>query len=165
MALRNIVKEPEDILRKTCKPVEVFDNKLSALIDDLMQTMNKAEGVGLAAPQVGVLRRVIYIDVGDGGLELVNPEIVKRSGTQREVEGCLSCPDKWGYVKRPMNIVVKAKNRHGEDIVRKCSDYLARCICHEVDHLDGRLFVDIVDEFVDPKDVDESKRKRRKPVR
>ncbi|MCL2052973.1 MAG: peptide deformylase [Oscillospiraceae bacterium] len=164
MALRGIVKEPEDLLRKKSRPVEVFDKKLWSLIDDLKQTMYKVEGIGLAAPQVGILRRVVYIDLGEGegGVELVNPEIIKQSGFQREIEGCLSCPDKWGYVKRPLHISVKAFDRHGKEFQHKYSSYLARCICHEIDHLDGRLFVDIVDEFVDPKDIKEERERAKK---
>ena len=165
MALRNIVREPDNVLRMKSKVVEVFDKKLWDLIDDMKQTMYKVEGVGLASPQVGVLKRVIYIDTeeGKGGVELINPEIIKKSGVQRELEGCLSCPDKWGYVKRPMNIVVKAFNRHGREFEYKFSAYPARCVCHEIDHLNGVLFVDLVDEFVDPKDVQEvrGKKKRR----
>ncbi|MDE5858796.1 MAG: peptide deformylase, partial [Oscillospiraceae bacterium] len=119
MALRKIVLRTDDVLRKKCKPVEVFDKKLGILLDDMAETMYKANGVGLAAPQVGILRRAVVVDVGDGIIELVNPEIIKAKGSQRGIEGCLSCPDEWGYVVRPMEIVVKAQDRNGDHIQLK----------------------------------------------
>lgn len=156
MALRNIVRKGDDVLRKKCKPVTSFDQKLSELIDDMAETMYKSEGVGIAGPQVGILRRVVFIDVGDGPVELVNPEIVSRKGTQREIEGCLSCPNQWGYVVRPKSVVVKAQDRKGNDVEYKCEGFFARCVCHELDHLEGRLFIDLVDEYVDPKDIEKA---------
>ena len=156
MALRNIVKKSEEVLHKKCKPVEKFDEKLGILLDDMAETMYKAKGVGLAAPQVGILRRAVVIDVGDGLVELVNPEIVKKSGKQRGIEGCLSCPDEWGYVVRPTNVTVKAQDRTGKPIEIKATEFFARAVCHELDHLDGHLFIEIVDEFVDPKDLEDA---------
>lgn len=166
LALRNIVVKTDDILRKKCKTVEVFDEKLSVLLDDMAETMYKANGVGLAAPQVGILRRAVVVDVGDGLIELVNPEIVRSKGSQRGVEGCLSCPDEWGYVVRPMEIIVQAKNRNGKDVKLKLKGFSAVATCHEIDHLDGQLFTDIADEMVDPDEVENERgkvrRKRRK---
>ncbi len=164
MALRKIVLQNDDILRKKCKRVEVFDEKLSILLDDMAETMYKANGVGLAAPQVGILRRAVVVDIGEGLLELVNPEIVKSKGRQRAVEGCLSCPDQWGYVIRPYEIIVKAQDRNGKDIQLKLKDFFARAVCHELDHLEGQLFVDVADEMVDPEEMekDEKRSKRRR---
>ena len=157
MALRTIVKKNDEVLHKKCKPVEVFNDKLGILLDDMAETMYKAEGVGLAAPQVGILRRAVVIDVGDGLVELVNPEIVKQKGSQRGIEGCLSCPNEWGYVVRPMDVTVKAQDRTGKPIEFKCSEFFARAVCHELDHLDGHLFIEKADEMVDPKDLEEMK--------
>ena len=122
----------------------------------MAETMYKAKGVGLAAPQVGILRRAVVIDVGAGLVELINPEIIKKAGKQRGIEGCLSCPDQWGYVVRPMYVTVKAQDRTGKDIEFKAKEFFARAICHEVDHLDGHLFTEKVDEFVDPKDLEDA---------
>lgn len=157
MALRNIVKKNDEVLHKKCRTVEVFDAKLGILLDDMAETMYKAEGVGLAAPQVGILRRAVVIDVGDGLVELVNPEIVKQKGSQRGIEGCLSCPNEWGYVVRPMDVTVKAQDRTGKPIEFKCSEFFARAVCHELDHLDGHLFIEKADEMVDPKDLEDMK--------
>lgn len=157
MALRKIVKKNDEVLHKKCKPVEVFDEKLGILLDDMAETMYKAEGVGLAAPQVGILRRAVVIDVGDGLVELVNPEIVKQKGSQRGIEGCLSCPNEWGYVVRPMELTVKAQDRTGKPIEYKCSEFFARAVCHELDHLDGHLFTEKADEMVDPRDLEDAK--------
>lgn len=156
MALRNIVNKSEEVLHKNCRPVENFDEKLGILLDDMAETMYKAKGVGLAAPQVGILRRAVVIDVGDGLVELINPVIVKKSGKQRGIEGCLSCPDQWGYVVRPMNVTVKAQDRTGKEVEIKAKEFFARAICHELDHLDGHLFIEKVDEFVDPKDLEDA---------
>ncbi len=158
MALRKIVLKNEEILRKKCKPVEVFDEKLGILLDDMAETMYKANGVGLAAPQVGIIRRAVVVDVGEGLIELVNPEIVKSKGVQMDVEGCLSCPDEWGYVVRPREVVIKAKNRTGKDIQMKLKDFTARAVCHELDHLEGQLFTDIADEMVDPEEMEKRKK-------
>ena len=155
MALRKIVTKSDEVLHKKCKHVEVFDEKLSILLDDMAETMYKAQGVGIAAPQVGILRRVVFIDVGDGPVELVNPEIVKKKGSQRGIEGCLSCPNEWGYVVRPNEVTVKAQDRTGQEIQFKCTEFFARCVCHELDHLDGHLFIEIADEMVDPSELED----------
>ncbi|MBR6761511.1 MAG: peptide deformylase [Oscillospiraceae bacterium] len=148
MAIRNIVKDGDPVLTKRCRPVEQFDDRLGQLIDDMIETLKKAKGVGLAAPQVGILRRLFIIDMGDRVIEAINPEIVKASGKQRDVEGCLSCPNRWGYVTRPKHCVLRAYNRKGEQYELKLSDIDARCACHEYDHLEGQLFLRLVDEFV-----------------
>lgn len=150
MAIRNIVKEGDPVLNKVCRPVEKFDAKLAALLDDMIETNANANGAGLAAPQVGILRRIVVIDVGDGHTyELVNPVILAKSGTQQELEGCLSCPNVWGYTKRPAWVKVKAQDRHGVFHEYEGRDLLARAFCHELDHLDGVLFRKRVVEYVD----------------
>lgn len=148
MAMRNIVKYGDPILRKKSRQVEKFDERLATLIDDMVQTMYAAEGVGLAAVQVGVLRRVVVIDAGDGLLELVNPVIVESSGEQESEEGCLSLPGECGVTKRPMNVIVKAQNRHGKWFVYSGSELKAKAFCHEIDHLDGVLYIDRLAENV-----------------
>lgn len=149
MALRNIVKFGEDTLRKKSRDVVVFDKKLWDLLDDLAQTMHESNGVGLAAPQVGILRRAVVVDIGEGVIELVNPIIVSLKGKTREVEGCLSAPDVWGYVERPKKVKVKAQDRHGNEVEYVGEDLLARAFCHEIDHLNGVLFTDLADEMVE----------------
>ncbi len=140
MALRNIVKEGDPILNKKSRVVEKFDEKLSVLIDDMFDTMYKAEGVGLAAVQVGVLKRVVVLDAGDGPIELVNPEIVSQEGEQKESEGCLSVPGKYGVCIRPAKVQLKAQDRNGKWHVYTGEGLKARCFCHELDHLEGILF-------------------------
>ena len=140
MAIRNIVKEPDPLLYKKCRKIEKFDDNLGILIDDMFETMKKAHGVGLAAPQVGILKRVVVVNVGDGNIELVNPEIIESSGEQREEEGCLSCPGKYGVTIRPKVVNVRAQNRKGETIEYSACSLKARAFCHEIDHLDGILF-------------------------
>ncbi len=140
MALRKVVEIGDPILNKKCRPIEKFDDKLSTLIDDMFETMYAANGVGLAAPQVGMLKRVVVIDVGDGPMELVNPEIVMTQGEQRVSEGCLSVPGKYGVCSRPAKVQVKAQDRNGKWQVFTGEDLKARCFCHEIDHLDGILF-------------------------
>ena len=142
MAIRNIIKKDNPLLRKKSRPVEVFDDRLATLLDDMIQTMYKAEGVGLAAVQVGVLRRVVVIDWGDGLMELVNPEIIEREGSQEEVEGCLSLPGESGVTLRPMKVKVKAQNREGKWYFYTGEGLKARAFCHELDHLDGVLYID-----------------------
>ena len=142
MALRIIKTEEDPILRKTSRPVTDFNDRLFTLLDDMKETMYKADGVGLAAVQVGVLRRAVVIDCGDGFLELINPEIIKSSGRQKETEGCLSLPGKSGITLRPSKVKVKAQDRHGEWHEYSGEDLKARCFCHEIDHLDGILFTD-----------------------
>lgn len=142
MAIRNIVKEGDPILSKVCREIEKFDKKLWQLLDDMAETMYKSDGVGLAAPQVGMLKRCVVVDVGDddGLYELINPVILEQSGKQNETEGCLSCPGEYGVTERPMNIHVKAQDRHGNDIDLKVSGFKAVAFCHEIDHLNGILF-------------------------
>lgn len=152
MALRNIVKFGEDILRKKCREVTAFDDKLWVLLDDMYETLKSAEGVGLAAPQVGILRRVVVIDVGEGPIELVNPVVTSVRGKQREVEGCLSAPGQWGYVVRPAKVKVTAVNRYGKEFKVEGTELLARALCHEIDHLNGVVFTDLADEMVDPEE-------------
>ncbi|MGN0458312.1 MAG: peptide deformylase [Eubacterium sp.] len=140
MALRNVVKIGDPILNKKCRVVEKFDQRLSDLIDDMFETMYATNGIGLAAPQVGMLKRVVVIDVGDGPIELVNPEITFTEGEQRESEGCLSVPGKYGVCVRPAKVQVKAQDRNGKWQVFTGEELKARCFCHEIDHLDGILF-------------------------
>ena len=140
MALRNIVKLGDPILNKTSRKVEKFDEKLATLIDDMLETMYHANGVGLAAVQVGMLKRVVVIDIGDGPMELVNPKITLKEGEQRESEGCLSLPGKYGVTVRPMKVQVKAQDRNGKWQVFTGEGLKARAFCHEIDHLDGVLF-------------------------
>lgn len=146
MAIRNIFKEDAECLYKVAKPVEKFDARLCALLDDMADTMYKAEGVGLAAPQVGILRRVIVIDCGDGLIEAINPEIIETSGEQGGYEGCLSFPGKSGYVVRPNSVVMRAYNRHGELMEYHGEGLLARAMMHECDHLDGHVYLEKVTE-------------------
>lgn len=149
MAIRNIVKEGDSVLNKQCRPVEKFDEKLQILIDDMIATLKKAQGVGLAAPQVGILRRLFIMDLDDEIVVAINPEIVKQSGKVRDVEGCLSVPNKWGYVTRPKSVVLRAYDQNGKLYERKFTDLGARCTCHEYDHLDGHLFTELVEEYVE----------------
>ncbi len=144
MALRNVVKVGDPILNKKSRVVEKFDDRLSVLIDDMFETMYQAEGVGLAAVQVGLLKRVIVLDAGDGPIELVNPEIVFQEGEQRESEGCLSVPGKYGVCVRPAKVQIKAQDRTGKWHVYTGEGLKARCFCHELDHLEGILFTDKV---------------------
>lgn len=137
MAFRNIVKRGDSVLTKKCRPVENFDKKLHDLLDDMAHTMYKANGVGLAAPQVGILRRLVVVDIGEGLIELINPEITEREGENEGMEGCLSCPDIWAVVNRPYKVTVKAQDRYGKEFEIKAEDFLARAFCHELDHLDG----------------------------
>ncbi len=141
MAIRNIVKLGDPILSKKSRPVENFDGKLFTILDDMKDTLYKAQGAGLAAVQVGILRRIVVIDCGDGYIELINPEIVEKSEeVQHETEGCLSLPGKFGVTERPKSVIVKAQNREGKWCLYKGEDLKARCFCHELDHLDGILY-------------------------
>lgn len=142
MAYREIRREGDEILRKKSRPVEVIDKKIITLIEDMADTMYKAEGAGLAAPQVGILKRIVTIDVGDGLYEMINPEILEQSGEQDGPEGCLSIPDKTGDVVRPMYVKVRYTNLEGNTVVIDAEDYFARAVCHELDHLDGILYID-----------------------
>lgn len=140
MALRNIVKFGDPILNKKSRVVEKFDDRLSNLIDDMLETMYNGNGVGLAAVQVGILKRVVVIDIGEGPIELVNPEITLEEGEQISQEGCLSLPNKWANTKRPKKVQVKAQDRKGKWQVFTGEDLKAKAFCHEIDHLDGILF-------------------------
>ncbi len=146
MALRTIRNEGDEILRKKSKEVEVINERILTLIEDMIDTMYAADGVGLAAPQIGILKRVVVIDVGDGPIILINPEIIKEEGSQIDLEGCLSIPNYNGKVERPFKVTVKALNEHGEEFLIEGEELLARAFCHEIDHLDGILFRDRVIE-------------------
>ena len=160
MATRKIVEIGDDKLRKHCKPVEKFDLRLKILLKDLAETMYKNDGAGLAAPQVGILKRVCVVDVSDHLYELVNPVIVEREGSQEGPEGCLSVPGRAGVVTRPMKVTVNAQNAKGEPIVVTGEGFLARALCHEIDHLDGVLYVDIMEHeiFQEPDEDDGAER-------
>lgn len=149
MALREIRKQGDEILQKVCKEVKNFDDKLAILLDDMNDTMSAHEGVGLAAPQVGILKRVVVINVGDGKIELVNPTIISQEGTQNGSEGCLSVPGVYGEVERPYKVTVEAYDRRGKKFEITGEGLLARAICHEVEHLDGKLFLERVTKFVE----------------
>ena len=142
MAIRNIVKIGDDILRKVCRTQLTFDDRLVLTLDDMGDTMYEAEGVGLAAPQIGILRRYCVVDVGDGIIELVNPVIEEQSGSQSGEEGCLSIPGRYEEVERPMNVTVRAQDRNGKTFKIKAEGFKARALCHEIDHLDGILYID-----------------------
>lgn len=154
MAIRNVVKEGDEVLRKTARPVTDFNERLHTLLDDMAETMYKENGCGLAANQVGILRRVVVIDTGEGLIELVNPEIIKKSGSQQEVEGCLSCPGEYGITKRPMKVTVKAFDRFGNERIYEGEGLLARAFCHELDHLDGVLYKDNVIRMLSPDEIE-----------
>ena len=149
MAIREIREKGDEILYKKCKAVVKFDEKLHILLDDMYETMQSRDGVGLAAPQVGILKRAVVIDVGDGKIELINPEIVEESGEQTGSEGCLSVPGVFGEVKRPNVVTVKAQDRNGKWFKITGKELLARAFCHEIEHLDGKLFLDRVIRFID----------------
>lgn len=142
MAIRNIRKDGDEILRKVSRKVEVIDDRILTLLDDMTETMHQADGVGIAAPQVGVLRRIVVIDIGEGSIELINPVIVYESGEQVKNEGCLSIPGISGEVKRPAKVIVRAMDRHGETFEMTGTELLAVAFCHEIDHLNGILFTD-----------------------
>lgn len=145
MAKLTIRKLGDEVLRKTCRPVEEITPRILTLLDDMVETMRAANGCGLAAPQVGVLRRIAVVEVEEGEVyELINPRIVSFSGEQEAEEGCLSIPGEWGITHRPMHVTVEALNRHGEVYRVTGHDLLARAFCHELDHLDGKLFIDCV---------------------
>ena len=144
MAIRRIVKEGDETLRKISRPVKQVDKRILTLIDDMRQTMYANDGVGLAAPQVAVLRRVVVMDCGDGLIEMINPEILETEGEQDGPEGCLSVPGRRGMVKRPMKVRAKFQDRNGEWYEIEAEELLARCIMHETDHLNGQLYVDIM---------------------
>ena len=148
MGLRKILTADEPALHKVCRPVEKFDWRLRKLLDDMKETLAQANGVGLAAPQVGILRRVVIVDTGEEILELVNPELLETDGEQEGAEGCLSVPGKYGLVKRPYYAKVRAQNRDGEWFEAEGEELIARCFCHELDHLDGIVYTEIMERFL-----------------
>ena len=149
MAIREVRTKGDEILSKVCKPVLVFDKRLWILLDDLYDTMKQKDGVGLAAPQVGILKRVAVIDIGEGKIELVNPEIIKQEGSQTGSEGCLSVPGVFGEVERPNDVTVKAQDRNGKFFEIRGTELLARALCHEIEHLDGKLFLERVIRYIE----------------
>lgn len=142
MALRSIRKIGDELLRKKSKKIEKIDDRIQMLLDDMLETMYESNGVGLAAPQVGILKRVVVIDIGEGPVFLINPEITKTEGSYIDEEGCLSIPGEQGPVERPYKVAVKALDRNGKEIVVEGEELMARALCHEIDHLDGILYVD-----------------------
>ena len=148
MALRNILTDKEPALHKVCRPVVDFDRKLHTLLDDMKDTLLEANGVGLAAPQVGILRRVVIVDTGDEILELVNPELIETDGEQEGAEGCLSVPGKYGLVKRPYYAKVRAQDRYGDWFEAEGEELIGRCFCHELDHLDGILYTQVMERYL-----------------
>ena len=152
MAKLNIIKFGDELLRKVSRPVGEITPRIITLLDDMIETMRAADGVGLAAPQVGVLRRIVVIETPDEGLfELINPKIIAYSGEQETEEGCLSVPGRWGITKRPMHVTVRAMNRQGETVDITGSGLLAKAFCHEIDHLDGKLYIDCAIRMADAK--------------
>lgn len=152
MAIRNIFKlgqDGEDVLGKKCRPVGEINDRMKQLLDDLTDTLYESGGVGLAAPQVGVLRRMAVIDVGEGLIELIDPEIIGEYGSQTGTEGCLSYPDHWGIVTRPNKVVVRAKDRNGNVREVRGEGLLARALCHEIEHLDGHMFIEKVEKWIE----------------
>jgi len=149
MALRNVRTDGDEILRKQCKSVSEINGNILTLLDDMYETMKKNEGVGLAAPQIGILKRIIVIDIGQGPVYLINPEIINQEGEQIGVEGCLSIPNVWGEVNRPNKVRAEGLNRYGEKVTIEAEELFARVLCHEIDHLNGILFKDKVIEFIE----------------
>ena len=148
MAMRKILTDQDPALHKVCRPVEKFDRRLHTLLDDMAETLAEANGVGLAAPQVGILRRVVIVDTGEKLLELVNPELLETDGEQEGCEGCLSVPGKYGLVKRPYYAKVRAQDRNGEWCEAEGEELIARCFCHELDHLDGIVYTQVMERFL-----------------
>ena len=158
MAIRTIVKlglDGEEALSKVCKPVGIPSERMKALLDDLIDTLYESGGVGLAEPQVGVLRRMAVIDIGEGVIELVDPEIISEEGEQTGAEGCLSYPEHWGIVTRPNKVVVRAADRDGNVREIAGEGLLARALCHEIEHLDGHMFMEKVTEWIKPEEIEE----------
>ena len=154
MGLRKILTDAEPALHKVCKPVINFDGRLHALLDDMRETLVESGGVGLAAPQVGILRRVVLVDTGEEILELVNPTLVETDGEQTGAEGCLSIPGKYGLVKRPYHAKVRAQDREGNWYEAEGEELIARCFCHELDHLDGILYTQQMDRFLTDEELE-----------
>lgn len=155
MALRNIVTVGDSVLTKVCRPVTKFDKRLHILLDDMAETLVDSNGVGLAAPQVGVLRRVVLVDTGEEILELINPEIIRTEGEQTGLEGCLSVPGKYGIVTRPNIVAVRAQDRFGEWFEAEGEELIARCFCHELAHLDGQLYTEVAERMLTPEELEE----------
>ena len=155
MAILNIVTSEDEVLRKKCRPVEKITPRTLTLLDDMLDTMRAANGVGLAAPQVGILRRIVIVDIGEGLIEMINPEIVATEGEQVGEEGCLSVPDEVGIVKRPNIVTVKATDRNGEPFTIRGEGLLARAFCHEIDHLDGILYIDKASRMLTPEELED----------
>ena len=148
MGIRKILTVDESALHKTCRPVENFDEKLHNLLDDMHETLLDSQGVGLAAPQVGILRRVVLVDTGEEILELINPELLETEGEQVGAEGCLSVPGKYGLVKRPYYAKVRAQDRNGNWYECEGEELIARCFCHELDHLDGIIYTEVMERYL-----------------
>ena len=155
MAIRNIVKEGDPILRKICRPVTEITPRIRQLAEDMEETLYEANGVGLAAPQVGILRRMVLVEVDDVLYCLINPEIIESEGEQEDLEGCLSVPEVWGITHRPKKVTVRALDLNGEEITVTGEDLGARALCHEIDHLDGHLFTDCAVHILTPEEVEE----------
>lgn len=154
MAIRNIVKEGDEVLAKKARPVTDFNERLHTLLDDMADTMYESGGVGLAGNQVGTLRRVVVIDIGEGLIELVNPEIIEADGEQESVEGCLSCPGEYGITRRPYYVKVKAQDRFGEFFEIEGEELLAKAFCHEIDHLEGIIYKQVALRMLDPSELE-----------
>ena len=153
MAIRQILKlglDGEEALSKKCRPVAEMNDRMITILDDMIDTLYESGGVGLAAPQVGILRRMAVIDIGDGLIDLINPEIISEEGEQTGNEGCLSYPDHWGIVTRPYKVTVRAADRNGNVREIVGEELLARALCHEIEHLDGHMFIEKVTEWIDP---------------
>ena len=148
MGLRKILTDKDPALHKVCRPVEKFDGRLHKLLDDMAETLEQANGVGLAAPQIGILRRVVLVDTGEEVLELINPTLLETSGEQVGAEGCLSVPGKYGLVKRPNYAKVRAQDRNGNWYEAEGEELIARCFCHELDHLDGIVYTEVMERFL-----------------
>ena len=155
MALLNILKEGDPTLRKVSRKVEKITPRILTLLDDMHETLDKAEGIGLAAPQVGVLRRIVIVEIGDKRFAMINPEIIETRGVQEELEACLSVPELYGRVKRPAWVKVRAADRNGNVYEAEGDGLLARCFCHETDHLDGVLYIDKAEETYTPDEVED----------
>ena len=150
MAIRNIVEKGDTVLDKVCRPVTAFNGRLWELLDDMHDTLRAADGAGLAAPQVGVLRSCALVMLDDGSyLEIINPKIINKEGIQSGTEGCLSVPGVFGIVERPMNVTVVAQDRYGKEFTYEAEGFTARAFCHEIDHLSGHLFTELVKKYVD----------------
>ena len=154
MGLRKILTDKDPALHKVCRPVEKFDGRLHKLLDDMKETLIDANGVGLAAPQVGILRRVVLVDTGDEVLELFNPSLLETSGEQVGAEGCLSVPGKYGLVKRPNYAKVRAQDRNGNWFEAEGEELIARCFCHELDHLDGIVYTEVMERFLTEEELE-----------